>query len=373
LYRPPFADFPYMDARGEPRFSVYGPVKVTLLSSPDRQLDCVLSDISATGLKIIAPESLSKDEIISIEAEDHLALADVRYSQTRGDKFTIGCERIHVLNKVSEMDQKSKVEQIRHLVDDYRSRIQTGLATPPPNGNKAELAPAKTDNAALPPNPGAFVTHDQLLETAAAFVVEQWEKVPATPRNATSTRGEVVDRLAVHLAEKLRPPTPPSEQVPEKATKTILDVPKRKTNMRRLRLPVGLAAAAILGWGLSALFWSVGSSSAGEHLHSSIAALINPKQAPPPEPVSSVRHALIKAVEPTSVTATVDGKRLFNKKLVKDDVREIDFSNKAVLRISNAKGVEITLDGKLVGSIGGRGQTRVVELSAAGVRLLPSN
>jgi hypothetical protein len=307
-------DFLYMDARGEPRFSIYGPIKVTLLSSPERQLDCVLSDISATGLKIIAPESLAKDEIISIEAEDHLALADVRYAQPRGDKFTIGCERIHVLNKVSEMDQKSKSEQIRILVDDYRTRIQTGLNTPPPNGKQVEAARASVEQPAVPPTPGPFATRNQLLETAATFVVEQWEKVPATPQDATATRGDVVDRLAVHLAEKLRPPTPPSEQSPEKATKTISAAPKKKINIRRFRLPIGLAAAAILGWGLSALFWSMGSSGAGEHLQSSIAALIAPKQAPPADPASPVRHAMIKAVEPTSVTATADGKRLFTKK-----------------------------------------------------------
>ena len=82
---------------------------------------------------------------------------------------------------------------------------------------------------------------------------------------------------------------------------------------------------------------------------------------------------MIKAVEPTWVIATVDGKRLFNKKLAKDDIREIDFSEKALLRIGNAKGVEITLDGKPIGPIGGRGQPRLVELSANGCRLLPLN
>jgi PilZ domain len=70
------AGFSSMDARREPRFSISGPVKVTLLSRPEHVLDCVLLDVSATGLKLVAPESLAVDEIISIEAEDHLALAD---------------------------------------------------------------------------------------------------------------------------------------------------------------------------------------------------------------------------------------------------------------------------------------------------------
>ena len=86
-----------------------------------------------------------------------------------------------------------------------------------------------------------------------------------------------------------------------------------------------------------------------------------------------MRHATIKAAEPTWILATSDGKRLFKKKFAKDDVREIEFSEKAQLRIGNAKGVEISLDGKPIGPIGGLGQPRLVELSTTGFRLLPLN
>jgi hypothetical protein len=398
-----------VDARQEPRFSIYGPVKVTLLSNPERALDCVLTEISATGIKIIAPESLAADEIISMEAEDHLALADVRYSQPRGDKFTIGCERIHVLNKVSLPDEKSKVEQIRILVEDYRNRISAGIATPRPDMDKAEAArlerdiaekcadapPEKAGNATptprpipppilLPPStpvPGPFTTRQQMLEAATAWAAENWDKIPASPLDGPGGRSEIVDRLTFHLAEKLRPPTPAPQIVAEKAPqkapqKTHQKVaPKtpKKINFRRWRIPAGLAAAALLGWGLSAVFWSLGSSGTASHIQSSIAALMVPKEKPAPAPVSSTRHATIKAVEPTWVMITVDGKRVLNKKMVRDDVREIEFSNKATLRIGNGKGLEITLDGKPIGPIGGRGQARFVELSATGFRLLPLN
>ena len=390
-----------MDARREPRFSIYGPVKVTLLSSPERVLDCVLLDISATGLKLIGPESLPVDEMIAIEAEDHLALADVRYSQPRGDKFTIGCERIHVLNKVSLPDDQGKVDQIRLLIDDYRNRIRAGIATERPDTNQADSARLnrqilekceKAEDPApapiveqpvpvpsAPPSTGQFATREQLLDAAAAWVVEHWEKIPASARDATAGRSEIVDRLTIHLAEKLRPPMPPQDLNPARdqgeaklPDKKLQKIPK-KTNIRQWRIPIGLAAAAVLGWGLSALFWSFGSSGAATHLQSSITALISPKEAPAPVPASSVRHAIIKAVEPTWVVATSDGKRLFNRKLAKDDIRKIEFSEKAVLRIGNAKGVEITLDGNPIGPIGGRGQPRLVELSATGFRLLPLN
>ncbi|HEV8039252.1 MAG TPA: RodZ domain-containing protein [Bryobacteraceae bacterium] len=393
-----------MDARREPRFSIYGPVKATLLSSPERALDCVLLDISATGLKLIAPESIAVDEILSIEAEDHLALADVRYVQPRGDKFTIGCERIHVLNKVPLPDDKVQVDQIRLLIDDYRNRIRNGIATERPDTNEAEAArldrqilqkcekgesPAPTPvpehpvaapsiapdtPSSAPPAAGKFTTREQLLDAAAAWAVEHWEKIPASPRDATAGRSEIIDRLTVHLAEKLRPSTPPPpEKPPEKIARKIRPTTKQNVNVRQWRIPIGLAAAAILGWGLSAIFWSLNSSGAAGHLHSSISALISAKDLSAPAPTSSVRHAMIKVVEATWIIATSDGKRLFNKKLAKDDIREIEFSDKALLRIGNAKGVEISLDGKPIGPIGGRGQARLVELSAAGFRLLPLN
>jgi hypothetical protein len=386
-----------MDARREPRFSIYGPVKVKVLSSPDRVIDCSLQDISATGLKLIAPETLPLDDILSIEAEDHLALAEVRYSQPRGDKFTVGCDRIHVLSKVSLPEDQAQIDQIRLLIDDYRNRIRDGIAAPRPDINAAEAAEfdrqlqqrfakpePKPEKAPPPPpaeakpqppiNPAILTTHDQLVHAAAAWVVEHWEKIPPQPKEQPAGRSEILDRLTYHLAHQLRPPAPvsPAAPVPASAQPANKPVRKNKSKKNPWTIPLGIAAAVLLGWGLSALFWSLHSSGIASNLPSSIAALISPKD-PAPAPASSVRHAQIKVSEPTWVQATSDGKRLFNKKLVKNDVKDIDFSDKALLRVGNAKGVEITLDGKSIGPIGVRGEPRIVELNATGFRLLPLN
>jgi hypothetical protein len=383
-----------VDARREPRFDIYGPIKVTVLSQPTRELDCLLLDISATGLKLIAPESLSVDDIIALEAEDHLAIADVRYSQPRGDRFTIGGERIHLLHKVSLPKDETKIEAIRFLIDDYRNRLRDGIVTPRPDANEAEIArldhqllagsgqpkstdaPAEKQSMVQPlPGFGQYATHDQLLEAAAAWVVEQWDKVPAEPHEEPADRSEIIDRLRVDLAERLRAqaPSPPPAVVSAlvKPLEAVWNKVPRFT-ARSWRIPAGVAATALLGWALSALFWSPAASKAAGHLSTSIASLISGKQtAPPTTPVASPRHAQIKAVEATWVIATSDGKRLFSKKLAKNDVREIEFSDKALLNIGNARGIEISLDGKPIGPLGRRGQTRVVELSANGFRFLP--
>jgi len=382
-----------VEARREPRFAIYGPVKVTRLSSPDRVLECVLNEISATGLKIVSPESFDVDEIISMEAEDHLALADVRYSQPRGDKFTVGCERIHVLNKITLPDEKTKVEQVRLLVEDYRNRISGGIAAPRPDADKAEAARLERDIAekcgiAEPPsasdpekpappqslpNAGQFATREQLLDAAGAWVVENWDKTQ-TPNAPPSGKSEIVDRLTVHLAEKLRPPVPAPVAIAAPApTPKPAPKPRKKISFRRWRIPAGLAAAAVLGWGLSAVFWSFGTSGAAKQIQTSIASLVTPKEKPAPAPVSGVRHATIKAVETTWVMLTVDGKRILNKKMVANDTRDFDFLGKATVRVGNAKGLEITLDGKPVGPLGAHGQPRSVELGATGFRFLPTN
>jgi hypothetical protein len=384
-----------MDARREPRFSIYGPVKVTLLTKPDRVLECVLLDISATGLKLIVPENVATDEILSIEAEEHLALAEVRYSLPRGDKFTVGCERIHVLNKATLPEDTAQSDQLRLLVEDYRSYIRDGLAAPRPDANPgdatrldrqlserfgpmtapAEKAAPPAEKDVVPPiNPSVFATRDQLLDAAAGWVGENWEKIPASPNEKSAGRSEIIDRLTFHLSEKLRPPT---EAAPLAAAPPETGKPKRarvkvKANFRQYRLPAGIAAAAVLGWGLSALFWSLGVTSVASRLPASIAAFIS-KDPAPAAPANPIRHARLKIVETTWVTATPDGKRLFNKKLVKGDVREIDFKDKLLLHVGNARGIEISVDGKLIGSIGGRGQSRMLELSANGLRYLPVN
>src|ERR1700694_5213395 len=102
-----------MDGRREPRFQIYAPAKLTLLDSPERELDCLLLDISAAGMKFVVSEVVPIDEVVVLEAEDHLVLADVRYSEPRGEKFVIGAERIHAVAKSALPLDKTRAEHIR--------------------------------------------------------------------------------------------------------------------------------------------------------------------------------------------------------------------------------------------------------------------
>ena len=82
-------------------------------------------------------------------------------------------------------------------------------------------------------------------------------------------------------------------------------------------------------------------------------------------------QAEIKVFETTWVSATADGKELLGKALSKGEITVIRFSKRILLRVGNAGGVEITLDGNPIGPIGRSGVVRLVELTPGGSRILP--
>ena len=182
-----------MDGRREPRFQIYAPAKLTLVDSPERELECLLLDISPTGLKFVAGESLYVDEIVALEVEDHLILADVRHSQARGDKFEIGAERIHGLEKAALPRDKTKPQQIRLVVEDYRNRIRAAIT----NGQ----------TAAQGEPPGQY--RDQIVETAVQRLLEQWAK--ESEGSEGTLRAAIVDRVARRASQQEPEPVADSQ------------------------------------------------------------------------------------------------------------------------------------------------------------------
>ena len=90
-----------------------------------------------------------------------------------------------------------------------------------------------------------------------------------------------------------------------------------------------------------------------------------PAEAPVPLRVSGVgkSRASIQASDRTWITACADGKVVFSKLFTAGSKDSVDFTNHAVVRMGNAGPVEITVDGKPVGSLGRMGQVRVIQLT----------
>jgi len=85
----------------------------------------------------------------------------------------------------------------------------------------------------------------------------------------------------------------------------------------------------------------------------------------------SHRHASLKIVETSWISACADGKQIFADVFTPNDTREFLFSSRAVVRVGNASGVDFALDGVSLGPLGGHARLRRIEISPSGFRVVP--
>jgi cytoskeleton protein RodZ len=89
------------------------------------------------------------------------------------------------------------------------------------------------------------------------------------------------------------------------------------------------------------------------------------------DPTGALRIALT-AEEPTWVRATANGKVVFSGVIQPKETKALSASDTLTLRIGNAGGVSISLNGKEIPAVGPKGQVRVVQVSAdGGVQVVP--
>jgi len=92
--------------------------------------------------------------------------------------------------------------------------------------------------------------------------------------------------------------------------------------------------------------------------------------APQPNPNAAVRVQLT-AEEPVWVSARTDGKYVFSDTLQPNQSRTVEANSNVVLRLGNAGGVTILLNGKPIGPVGPKGQIRTVQLTPGGFQIVP--
>jgi len=90
---------------------------------------------------------------------------------------------------------------------------------------------------------------------------------------------------------------------------------------------------------------------------------------PPPNPNASVRVG-ITADEAVWIRAEVNGKYQFSGTLQPHETRNIDADGEVTLRLGNAGGATITLNGKPVGEVGPKGQIRTVQFTSGGFQIV---
>jgi|SRR5581483_5698208 len=86
----------------------------------------------------------------------------------------------------------------------------------------------------------------------------------------------------------------------------------------------------------------------------------------------SALHIALTAAEPTWVRATANGKVVFSGIIQTNETKDLSAADTVTLRIGNAGGIAISLNGKAIPAVGPKGQVRVVQLSPnGGVQVAP--
>jgi cytoskeleton protein RodZ len=91
----------------------------------------------------------------------------------------------------------------------------------------------------------------------------------------------------------------------------------------------------------------------------------------PANPNAAVRVA-ITAGEPVWIRADVNGKYRFSGVLQAHESRNIDADGEVKLRLGNAGGATITLNGKPIGDVGPKGKVLVVQFTSGGFQIVSS-
>jgi cytoskeleton protein RodZ len=92
----------------------------------------------------------------------------------------------------------------------------------------------------------------------------------------------------------------------------------------------------------------------------------------PPNPNATVRVGIV-ADEAVWVRADVNGKIQFSGTLQPHETRNIDADGEVTLRLGNAGGVTLTLNGKPIGAVGPKGQIRIVQFTSSGFQVVAAS
>jgi hypothetical protein len=398
-----------MAGRLEARFWVKSRAKVTLQSNPERAAECILLDISATGIGLVTKESLPVNEIMVLETEQHLMLAKVRHCEPRGDGFSVGAERIHAVSKLADASESSKSEQRRMLIQQLESsalaeNLDDPLAEPDLAGRSSAVSEELVQSNRQSQEVAKLLESVQLPPTAP---IEPSDSGLNPPQVQLPIETPHPSQQALEAPKCQRTTLPAqTQQEPVESDKTDAEGIRSRPSTRSRRISLGIAATVVAGL----LVFSLHQNSAKpDHSLPSlgvekstqsdpakgpektpvsppIAKELSPRselsstevETASPNPVqpargnySGPRRAVIRAGEPSWLSVSSDGKQTFEGLLTANETIAVEFSQEAVVRIGNAGGVEVSLNGKSIGALGEHGKFRILRLGPSSFRFMP--
>ncbi|HLK18112.1 MAG TPA: RodZ domain-containing protein [Bryobacteraceae bacterium] len=300
------------ERRAEPRIKDIKILKVATLRDPEKQVNCALVDISDAGIQFTSDIDFRVGEVLIAELPDQIALAEVRYSQSKDGRYVVGLERAQTISQDAAASAATGADRAGLLIETLCDRVKAGFVQ---EGQTADRTKALERVARI-------LEVWQNIQSPAAPPVLQ-EKIEIKPSTglgrAFGAVGAVLligGMLTVYVLQfqKNQTPLPPPPRVP--------------------------------------------SAPALSKVESTITT-----------PVPAMHRAQIRAIQPAWIGISVDGKNVFGGMLAKGVTRDVEYSKFAFLHAGNAAGVEIIVDGKPV-SMAPRPGLRLIELNATGYKFL---
>lgn len=243
----------------------------------------------------------------------------------------------------------------------------------------------------IPPNFLASIEADDRHALPGGFFYKNWAKQYAEvlSLNVAAIAAEVDNVIAGDA-----PPVLPGQQTPLCMRPQPMSVAGRGASWRRSLLPVAILMVVVGGCsGLYALWHNRENllGAAAENAptsdrsatHDSAPSAVQtvkfnaPKVQVPPQETGQTVDALtgdvqieLAATEQTWLSITPDGKQVFSGVLQPAEVRLIAAHEAATIRVGNAGGITIRLNGKAIGPIGQNGQVRTLVINKAGFQII---
>jgi hypothetical protein len=215
------------------------------------------------------------------------------------------------------------------------------------------------------------------LEDHSGVIHELRSKSTATEDSVRSLLTAVENFCAqtTHQLERMSPPLALPAPQPVSTTPvstTPVSAPEASTDRRRPIAIYAVAALVILCSGI--LIWN--SRSPQSSTPQVTAASSTPEPAAPAEPASPPRpaapHVDLQASEMTWVSlAEPDGTRILSQLFQPGDSRSVDLPKGATLRVGNAAGLSVRLNGNPIGAIGPHGAVRDVRFKDGDYKIVP--
>jgi cytoskeleton protein RodZ len=174
--------------------------------------------------------------------------------------------------------------------------------------------------------------------------------------------------------------------LPGYESRTSRNVPPMKPALRspknRVWASLTVLVAVVLGCSGVYVWWHKGELAGFRNVAEKAAPSTPPvaisyasdqKPAPPPAPAAPGYKVLLDlmAHEETWLSVSSEGKRLFSGVLTANQSKTVEGKESATMKIGNAAGVEVRLNGKLLGPLGGRGQVLVVVFTPDHFQIVP--